>query len=333
MYISDLDQIDIQYRQKVKGAYADSTAKNLCGQWTKFLDFYAAHKLPLYPPSPVNVARYLTVYSGKVGAYATVCNTVSAIAKFYELSGFKLDVHSPVIDLLLKSCKRHMSAMSKPRSPLQVAHILLIKNIIDFSNPCHHAFFVALVIQFFSAVRISNLLPVSVNNFMSIKHLRRSDIVHVHNSIVLTLPWSKTLQNADNLFTIPIVSNPGSVLDPVALYLQFIDVHRVPSHYPAFSYTQAGTIHIITQSVYQQYLKHFLTRLGLDSSSFSSHSVRRGSASFMFESSVPNHLLKAHGTWRSNAYTRYLSFNFDQKCIPTKKMHDKINSMFGRMAL
>ena len=226
-----------------------------------------------------------------------------------------------------------MSSVSKPKSPLQVAHILLIRNLIDFTDPCQYAFFVALVIQFFSAVRISNLLPVSVNNMFSIKHLRRSDIVHVNNCIVLTLPWSKTLQNADDVFTIPIVSNPGSVLDPVQLYLDFTHIHHVQPHFPAFTYVISKTPYVITQSIYQQYLKHFLSQLGFDPSSYSSHSVRRGSASFMFESSVPNHLLKAHGTWRSNAYTRYLSFNFKQRCLPTQYMNEKINSMFGRMAL
>lgn len=331
--IVDLDAIDREYCRKVTGAYAESTAKNLASQWTNFIDFYGAHHLPLYPPCPLNVARYLTSYSAKVGAYGTLCNALSAISKFYELSGFKLDTQSPVIDLLLKSCKRHMSSVSKPKSPIQVPHILLIKNIVNFNDPAEHAFFVALVIQFFSTIRISNLLPVSVNSLNSIKHLRRSDIVFVDNCIILTLPWSKTLQNADNIFTIPIVSNPGSVLDPVYIYSQFITNHPVPPKFSAFSYQIAGVPHVITQSMYQQYLKSFLSKLGIDSSSFSSHSVRRGSASFMFESSVPNHLLKAHGTWRSNAYTRYLSFNFKQKCVPTVKMNEKINQMFGHMAL
>ena len=294
------------------------------------MNYYAAHKLPLYPPCPMNVARYLTDYSDQVGAYGTVNNILSSIKKFYELSGYSLDTRSPVIDLLLKACKRTMSSESKPKSPIQVSHIILIKNLIDFSNPLHYAFFAALVIQFFSTVRISNLLPVSANCFASNKHLKRSDIVHVQNALILTLPWSKTLQNSDNIFTIPIASNPNSVLDPVAIYLGFMYANRVPQNFPAFSYCQHGIVHILTQSVYIEYLKYFIARLGFDPVSFSSHSVRRGSASFLFECGVKTQLLKNHGTWKSDCYYRYLNYNFKQKLIPTQSMNAKINQMFGQ---
>ena len=268
------------------------------------MDFYAYHRLPLYPPCPMNVARYLTVHSDIVKSYGTVNNTLSAIVKFYQLSGYNLDVTSPILDLLLKSCKRSMSYMSKPKSPIQIGHILLIKNIVDFSNPCESAFFTALVIQFFSAVRISNLLPTTVSSITSIKHIRRSDIVQSQDSLIITLPWSKTLQNADNVFTLPIAANPGSVLDPVLIYLQFVSNNPCHSYYPAFTYVQGNVHHVMTQSVYIQYLKSFLGRIGVDPSSYSSHSVRRGSTSFQFEASVPINLIKHHGTWRSNAYQR-----------------------------
>ena len=333
MYFSGIHAVDQVYANKVQKAYAESTSRNFCSTWTHFMDFYAAHKLPLYPPCPMNVARYITVYSDRVKSYGTVNNTLSSIARFYELSGYKLDLKSPILDLLLKACKRSMSYVSKPKSPIQVAHILLIQNLIDFNDSCQFAFFIALVIQFFSAVRVSNLLPPTVSSIKSVKHIRRSDIFHVDNNLIVTLPWSKTLQNADNVFTIPIAANPGSVLDPVQLFLSFTSRNPCPPNYPVFTYVSGKVYHIMTQSVYIQYLKSFLSRIGVDPASFSSHSVRRGSTSFMFESSVPVNLIKHHGTWRSNAYQRYLSFNHKQQLIPTQYMNEKINSMFGRLAL
>ena len=325
-----MDSVDARYQQKITAAYADSTSKNFCKNWVRFMNFYAAHKIPLYPPCPVNVARYVTVYSDQVGAYGTVNNLLSSIKKFYELSGYTLDTKSPVLDMLLKACKRTMSSVSKPKNPIEVAHILLIKNLIDVNNSVHNAFFAALVIQFFSTVRISNLLPVSSKCFKSNKHLKRSDIVHVKNALVLTLPWSKTLQNSDNIFTVPIAENPNSVLDPVAIYLSFMYANPVPSYFPAFTYCQGNMLYILTQSVYIDYLKHFLSMLGFDPTVFSSHSVRRGSASFLFQCGVKTELLKNHGTWKSHCYSRYLQYNFHQKLLPTQAMNDKINDMFGQ---
>ena len=47
----------------------------------------------------------------------------------------------------------------------------------------------------------------------------------------------------------------------------------------------------------------------------------------MYQSNVPVHLIKLHGTWRSSAYQKYLEFSYDQKLTPTVKMHEKINQL------
>mgnify|MGYP001544809942 FL=1 len=165
--------------------------------------------------------------------------------------------------------------------------------------------------------------------FSSNKHLKRSNIVQSPGALILTLPWSKTLQNGSDIFTIPIAENPNSVLDPVGIYLNFVSQFYVPINFPAFTYVQNGMYYILTQSVYIDYLKMFLARLGLDPSSFSSHSVRRGSASFLFQCGLKTDLLKNHGTWKSDCYYRYLDFDFSQKLKPTQLMNSKINKMFG----
>ncbi len=49
-----------------------------------------------------------------------------------------------------------------------------------------------------------------------------------------------------------------------------------------------------------------VARVGLNPSSFSSHSFRRGGASWAFRSHVPGELVKVHGGWKSNTYLKYL---------------------------
>ena len=84
--------------------------------------------LQLYRPVPHNVARFITMYSDKVSSFNTVNNMVSSLKTFYKLSGFELNVQSPVIDLLLRSFRRTMSSQSKPKNPIEIGHLLLIKN-------------------------------------------------------------------------------------------------------------------------------------------------------------------------------------------------------------
>ena len=327
VFSGSIDQIDCVYYNKVAQAYAQSTTQNFISQWSKYIEFCATHRLVLYPPSTMNVARFLTIYSDKVGSYATVANMLSSIKTFYRLSGYQLNTESPIIDLLMKSCKRTMSVSAKPKSPIEVGHILLIQNLIDFSDPCQYTFFLALIIQFFACLRVSNLVPTSVNHVASKCHLKRSQVSVLQNAIILTLHWSKTLQNSQDLFTIPIAGAPGSILDPFALYVNYVKQFPVPSHCPVFSYIQQGNLCVFTRSMYTKYLKSYLARIGVNPHNYSSHSVRRGSASFMNQCQVPIGLIKLHGTWRSSAYQKYIQYDFHQKLCPTLKMHQGIQEL------
>ena len=287
-----------------------------------------SHYLQVFPPIPINVARYITVLSTRLTAYATLQNHVSALRKFYTLSGFLLDTTHPVIDILLKSLKRQMSAASKPKAPLTPEQIVLISHIIDSSDPKQFTFYVALLIHFFSIVRKSNLLPPSKSSYSKFKHLSRGNVMITESCLVLTLPWTKTLQAGEDIFTLPIAAVPDSVIDPVASYKQLVERFPVPNDFPAFSYSDGNNIHILTQNDYVQLLKNSLQKLNIPSQAYSSHSVRRGGASLMHQAQVPVSLIKHQGTWKSDCYQKYLCFNHDQKLIPTLKMQHFINNMF-----
>ena len=136
---------------------------------------FAMLKLVLFPPCPSTVARYLTMVTLKVASYGTIANKLSAIVKFYNICGHSLNVHHPKIDLLIKACKRDMSVTSRPKAPLEPSHLILIMHILQSGELVHIMFFAALIVQFFSCVRKSNLLPPSFRAFSTFKHLTRSD--------------------------------------------------------------------------------------------------------------------------------------------------------------
>lgn len=47
--------------------------------------------------------------------------------------------------------------------------------------------------------------------------------------------------------------------------------------------------------------------IGLDPRNYFPHSFRRGGATYAYQSGVPDHLIKLHGDWRSDAHKLYLS--------------------------
>ena len=257
-------------------------------------------------------------------------NMAASIKTFYTLSGYDINLHHPVLDLYLKACKKTMSNQSHPKSPILPAHLVLIPTVLT-KSPIHRAFHAALLVQFFSCIRKSNLLPASSSALKSHMHLKRADIVSTSDSIILVLPWTKTLQSKDNIHTIPIAKMDGAAINPVQVYQDFVADNPVPMNFPAFAYRQAGEVRILTQYQYIDILKKSLESLGIPSANFSSHSVRRGGTSLLFESGLSTQLIQHHGTWKSNCYTRYITLNHTQKLKPSQAMLNHFIKNFGHL--
>ena len=60
-------------------------------------------------------------------------------------------------------------------------------------------------------------------------------------------------------------------------------------------------------------LQFFLTRLGLNSSQYGSHSFRRGGASLALEAGVPLDTIAVMGDWKSDAVYLYLHMPLSQR--------------------
>ena len=294
-----------------------------------FMNFCKAHCLQLFPPVYINIARYLTVMADRVSAFGTIANKLSAICKFYALTGFHVDSHNPTIELLVKSCRRDLSVSSRPKAPLEPAHLILIRDMLDYNVLTHRLFFIALIIQFFGCLRKSNLLPPSARTFSPFKHLTRGDIHFVDGAIVLTLPWTKTLQHKNDIITIPIADVPGAVINPVQLYKEFVQNFPLPPRMPAFAIAIPQKLIVLNQQEYVDILKFYLHKIGLPADAYSSHSVRRGSATTMMQSGCSQQMIKRHGTWKSSCYERYITVNHNDKLQPTQKMVSYINSIYG----
>ena len=69
-------------------------------------------------------------------------------------------------------------------------------------------------------------------------------------------------------------------------------------------------------------MRSVLDELGIDSSLYSSHSFRRGFATFAFRNNIPADEIQILGDWRSDAYKRYISLSVEDKLDVFKSLHD-----------
>ena len=121
-----------------------------------------------------------------------------------------------------------------------------------------------------------------------------------HNGAVLRICCSKTLQNREGILLIPLI--PHSNLCPVTAIHHYFQLVPADANSPFFCVPRGHMLQPITFSLFSSFLKETIAAVGLDATNFSPHSFHRGGATHTYQSGVPDHLIKLHGDWRSDAY-------------------------------
>ena len=153
------------------------------------------------------------------------------------------------------------------------------------------------LLLFFSFLRLSNVLPHSVNTFDNTRQLARGDVIFTKDGALILIKWSKTIQDRKNFVTIAIPDLGASSLCPIkALKLM---VHVFPAH-------ENSPLFVLPRHTARKHLKDMSRALGFPSS-ITFHDFRRAGASWAFHQGVPIEHIRNHGTWKSDAIWSYLS--------------------------
>lgn len=205
------------------------------------------------------------------------------------------------------------------KKPFTPELLLRLKYQIRFSNPVDYVFWAACLIMFFGLLRKSNLFGTDTGGFKSDKHLTRSCIVISHDCsyISFTTKWSKSNQTQSRKQKITLHRLPNHPLCPV---VAVVDMFRMttptPPDSPAFPMTGAS---------FNRKLRSLTAAF---SDNISSHSFRRGGATWALSCGIPGEIVKAMGDWQSACYLLYLDqlpqFVIDHfrhqfgECLPPK---------------
>lgn len=246
-------------------------------------------------------------------AVTSVRNYISGIHTLHSL----LDLTCPAfgsleLKLTLRGLARSNPHCTKQASPITPQILRGIYYLLKLSNPVHATMWSLLLLGFFTLSRKSNLVVTGKNKFNPQKQLCRSDVISGKTGLLVRFRWSKTNQFGDRILWVPLVAIPGSVLCPVQAYRNMLALVPASPHDPAFV-VPGRHMRPVTYESLQKFLKTCIAALGLDPSLYSSHSLRRGGATWAFQAQVPAELIKTHGDWKSHAYLRYLEFSLPQR--------------------
>jgi len=250
----------------------------------------------------------------------SIDNYISGARTLYKLSGVS-DKHFDSIELKLtrKGLARLNPHMPFRAHPVTPTILLKIFNILDLSVDSECVFWCLFLTAFFTMSRKSNL--VLSEKSKQYKMITRNNITVKDGIIFMEFLWSKTNQFGRRTHIVPLVPIPNSVLCPVIAYHRMIE--RVPAQPsdPLFMLrVKRKSSKPVTYFQFQSFFKQLISLIGLNSSDFSTHSFRRGGATWAFHNNVPGELIQNHGDWASSAYLLYLDLSLEKKLDVSKAM-------------
>ena len=168
-----------------------------------FTVYYGVPDFPLH----LGVVLRFIAYLGR-GAYAhksalNIIGSVKWFAEFLDPNASKI-FDAVLVASSLRGLKAQLSRPVRQKLPFTVYHLVKFYESLDLRDMKQLSCWCCMLIAFFGCLRLSNLVPSSLNKFDPLKQLRRDDIKFENDIVLLFFKWSKTNQYANKLSWIPI---------------------------------------------------------------------------------------------------------------------------------
>ena len=210
---------------------------------------------------------------------------------------------------MLRAVKLTLVPVTNLKQPVTVGILISLCKLCDALHDVGKVFKCLFCLAFFSLLRQSNLLVSKGARDNQLMVLRRCDVVVAHPGLRLLLRGTKTLLAGGRHGFIPIPAIPDSPICPVAALSDMLCVlPPAPPSAPLFLLPGVKMVPL-SRSRATSVLRCLLNSLGVQASCFTLHSFRKGGATLAFAAGMDLDLIKALGTWRSDAVWSYLSLN------------------------
>lgn len=278
--------------------WAVSTWKSRRSQWKRYYDFCDLYSLQPLPATVDNVCLYITFLTSQV-KYKTICNYISALWAMHKFFGFPPTAQdSYLVKCTLQGARRLLGDVTLSADPLLPEDLVCMYKTLNYKDTSDLVFWTALCLGFRCLLRKGHYT--ASDHTIYRKHVKFTDY-----GLCLLLESSKTIQYKERSVLIPVVASPGSVLCPVRwlkVYLKRVDVS--PSS-PLFV-NPSDKSKPISYKFFASKLSKCLKAAGLNGN-YTSHSLRRGCATYLSRLGLPLHDIKSYGDWCSLSVLLYLS--------------------------
>lgn len=219
--------------------------------------------------------------------------------------------HAPInyenysIKKIMMGIRRVKGDLKKQAAPLLPENLLRLFSKLTKSY-AHTAVRAAMLVCFRALLRKSHVT-------FSAAHLERRDVVFHEWGMMLSVSKSKTNQFRDRVHQIPIALVKGNSLCAVFWTKVHFRQCPAPPDAAAFRLPRMGHSVPMSYAYYMQVIKLMCSNSGLNAMEFSSHSLRRGGATYLRMCGASIDEIKERGDWKSNAVYQYLKLSVDER--------------------
>lgn len=254
------------------------------------------------------ICIYITYLTDQV-KYSTICNYLSAVWSLHEHLGFTpVAKNAFLVRCTLRGARRLLGDQVLTADPLLPEHLIRIFKCLNQMDLFDLMFWCSICLGYRCLLRKSH--------FTQSPHtMLRSDITFTDYGMVVKLRSSKTIQFTERVVEIPVIKSVGSLLCPVHWLLKYLRYVKVKENGPLFVVPSTGET--LTYRMFSNKLKESVSSAGLVGN-FTSHSLRRGCATYLSRLGLPLHDIKVYGDWRSLSVLLYLSGDLNTRLIKDK---------------
>ena len=289
--------------------FRPGTTNNHRRQIALYRQFCNLHGLVAIQPSAATLCYYITYLSKQFISAGSVKNYISGVSFLHKCLGkpFKA-IHQFPVQCLFRAVEialRRQPSQKFPITPPLLMRLVQVSGSLGVLAP---PFRVALLLAFYGMLRVSNLAPSSPAALDVSRDICRGDVVFRPPGLVITLKWSKTLQDLSTTPLVPIPTVPGHLLDPVQAYKDLLKVAPTSQpRQPLLMYFHNQSKHVLTAPLLNSLLRKLLIMLHIPPENYSFHSLRRGGATTAYHAGVKITDVKRHGVWASDSFFKYIT--------------------------
>lgn len=293
---------------------APGSWNNLLTHSRKFQRFCNLLNIAPFPISEQNFCRYMAYLTFSLTSSDSVLNYISGVKKLHAYAKIPMPVFSKYVDAVFSGVKRLLAHQIKQAEPVTPHILRQMSALVDLQDEKQVVCFTALVVGFYLFLRSSNLTCKTQTSFDPHKNLCRQDIRLASDIALIEIKWTKSIQFFERKLLMPVIKILAVEICPIAWLKHMIAMVPASPTHPAFClHNKRNQLVPLTYRTLSDQFKLWIQLIGRDPVSYSLHGLRRGGASFAFESNLAAETIMLLGDWASDSFRRYIDQSLQQR--------------------